>query len=65
MPILDSCPECYRFRCKIQISAGAVRANWEMLLINHQIRDHRNSAAALWPGRIVSIKPPEKRKNHD
>ena len=62
MPILSSCPECYRYLCKIKATASAMdRANWEMLLTQHQLNDHRNPAAALFPGKIIRTEPPRRK----
>ena len=62
MPLLDSCPECSRYLCKIKTSSGMDRANWETLLTSHQVRDHRNQVATLFPGQVVRTDKPKVRK---
>jgi len=47
------CRECWRLNCLIKVTKGTDQDGYRRQLIEHQVRGHRNTAAALWPGKIV------------
>jgi hypothetical protein len=49
------CRECWHLLCLIKVTAGAAQAAYRQQLLEHQVKQHRNPAAALWPGKIVKI----------